>query len=113
MCGRRSRLTPAEVRVLDAAGFTAEGSDERGGKPRPQNMQPAAQDDAQAPGLDRLLESLPTDWHPVSIAGFLRTPHPDIAIDGRPATPLEWLEYSGGDTAPVLKLAEIAEWAAR
>jgi hypothetical protein len=89
MCGRRSRLSPEEIRLLDASGFTAEVSDERGGKPRAQDLQGAALNEAEVPGLSRLLESLPMDWHPDSIMGLLRTPHTDLAIDGHPATPLD------------------------
>lgn len=63
-------------------------------------------------GLDQVLSALPRDLHPVAVAGFLRTSHPDLALDDCPRTPLEWLR-SGGDVAPVLRLVEAADWAGR
>lgn len=63
-------------------------------------------------GLDRVFAALPPNLHPVAVAGFLRTPHPDLALQGRPAHPLEWLQ-SGGDVDPVLRLVEAADWASR
>ncbi len=63
-------------------------------------------------GLDRVFAALPHDLHPVAVAGFLRTPHPDLTLGGRPVTPLEWLR-SGGDLTPVLRLVEAADWASR
>jgi hypothetical protein len=63
-------------------------------------------------GLDRVFAALPANLHPVSIAGFLRTPHLDLAVDGRVLTPVEWLR-SGGDVAQVLRLVEASDWASR
>jgi hypothetical protein len=63
-------------------------------------------------GLNRVFPALPADLHPVAVAGFLRTPHPDLSLDGRPTSPLEWLR-SGGDVAAVLRLVEAADWASR
>ncbi len=63
-------------------------------------------------GLDQVLAALPQDLHPTAVAGFLRAPHPDLAIDGYLRTPLEWLR-SGGDVAPVLRLVQAADWASR
>lgn len=63
-------------------------------------------------GLDRVFAALAPNLHPVAVAGFLRTPHPDLALQGRPVHPLEWLQ-SGGDVGPVLRLIEAADWASR
>ncbi|CAM3797057.1 DNA-binding protein [Mycobacterium frederiksbergense] len=74
----------------------------------PQSGQPYKQ----IRGLDRVFAALAPDLHPVAVAGFLRTPHPDLALQGRPVHPLEWLQ-SGGDADPVLRLVEAADWASR
>jgi hypothetical protein len=63
-------------------------------------------------GLDQVFRALPRDLHPVAVAGFLRTPHPDLTLANRPLSPIEWLS-SGGDVAPVLHVAEAADWASR
>jgi hypothetical protein len=63
-------------------------------------------------GLDRVFTALASNLHPLAVAGFLRTPHPDLALQGRPVHPLEWLQ-SGGDVDPVLRLVEAADWASR
>jgi hypothetical protein len=63
-------------------------------------------------GLDRIFAALATNLHPVAVAGFLRTPHPDLSLRGRLVHPLEWLQ-SGGDADPVLRLVEAADWASR
>jgi hypothetical protein len=63
-------------------------------------------------GLDEVLRVLPADLHPLSVAGFLTTPQPDLRVGGRPVSPLDWLR-SGGDVRPVLSVAEAADWASR
>jgi hypothetical protein len=63
-------------------------------------------------GLDRVFAALAPNLHPVAVAGFLRTPHPDLALQGRPVHPLEWLQ-SGGHGDPVFRLMEAADWASR
>jgi nuclear transport factor 2 (NTF2) superfamily protein len=63
-------------------------------------------------GLDRVFAALSPTLHPLAVAGFLRTPHTDLALQGRPVHPLEWLQ-SGGDVDPVLRLVEAADWASR
>ncbi|MDV6979856.1 DNA-binding protein [Mycobacterium intracellulare] len=63
-------------------------------------------------GLDRVFAALAPNLHPVAVAGFLRTPHPDLSLQGSPVHPLEWLQ-SGGDVDPVLRLVEAADWASR
>ncbi|MEB3052102.1 DNA-binding protein [Mycolicibacter sp. MYC123] len=61
-------------------------------------------------GIDEVFAALPRDLHPIAVAGFLSSPHPDLAIDGYARTPLDWLR-SGGDVSPVLQLVEVADWA--
>lgn len=66
----------------------------------------------QVRGLDQVLQALPTDLHPVSVAGFLTTAQPDLRVDGQAVSPLDWLR-SGGDIRLVLTVAEAADWASR
>jgi hypothetical protein len=57
--------------------------------------------------LDRLrdvLAALPADLHPLEVAGFFTTPHPELEIDGAATTPRAWLA-AGGDPDPVVVLA--------
>ena len=49
----------------------------------------------QVRGLDQVLRALPGDLHPVAVAGFLRTPQPELFHD-RSMAPIEWLR-GGGD----------------
>lgn len=113
MVARYRRLTEAQKHLLDAAGFIEDARAEG------EEIAPGADDerkpvdDAEVPGLDRVLELIPAAWHPVSVTGFLHTPQHDLAVNGAPATPLEWLAHSDGDISPVLELIEIAEWTAR
>lgn len=64
----------------------------------PQTGQPCKQ----IRGLDRVFAALAPNLHPLAVAGFLRMPHPDLALQGRSGHPLEWLQ-SGGDVDPVLR----------
>ncbi|CAJ1511002.1 hypothetical protein [[Mycobacterium] burgundiense] len=59
-------------------------------------------------GLDRVLRALPADLHPIAVAGFLRTPQPDLFLD-RPVTVLEWLR-DGGDVDQAAAVAAGADW---
>lgn len=63
-------------------------------------------------GLDQVFATLPEGLHPVAVANFLRTPYPDLTVDGFAQTPLAWLR-SGGDVEAVLRLIEVADWAGR
>jgi len=111
--GPHRRLTETEKRMLDAAGFTNDPHGQAETVVSPSDPVPERVDNSAVPGLDRVLEALPSSWHPVSATRFLHTPHPDIAINGAPTTPIEWLKHSGGDVTPVLDLIEIAEWTGR
>ncbi|AGB27110.1 hypothetical protein Mycsm_07010 (plasmid) [Mycobacterium sp. JS623] len=62
----------------------------------------------QVRGLDQVLNALPGDLHPVAVAGFLRTPQPDL-VHGRPMTPIEWLR-TGGDVDQAVAAASAVDW---
>lgn len=55
-------------------------------------------------GLDKILEVLPADVHPLAVQAFLEQPHPDLDIDGEPHAPKAWLE-GGGSVERVVELA--------
>ncbi|CAN3132245.1 hypothetical protein ACNUDN_30415 [Mycobacterium sp. smrl_JER01] len=59
-------------------------------------------------GLDQVLKALPDGMHPVAVAGFLRSPQPDLYLD-RALTPVEWLR-SGGDVAQAVAAAGNIVW---
>lgn len=62
------------------------------------------QDGAPIRGLPAVSLALPPDLHPVAVWTFLREPSTDLAVDDRPASPLEWLR-SGGSPDPVAAIA--------
>ncbi len=62
----------------------------------------------QVRGLDQVFKALPADLHPVAVAGFLRTPQPDLFQD-RPMTPVEWLRV-GGDVDQAVAAAANTDW---
>ncbi|MCV7286058.1 helix-turn-helix domain-containing protein [Mycolicibacterium wolinskyi] len=62
----------------------------------------------QVRGLDQVIKALPEGLHPVAIAGFLRTPQPDLVHD-RPMTPVEWLR-AGGDVDQAVAAAVATDW---
>lgn len=55
-------------------------------------------------GLDKVLQALPADAHPLVVQAFLDQPHVDLDIDGEPHTPKDWLE-GGGNAEAVVDLA--------
>jgi hypothetical protein len=59
-------------------------------------------------GLDQVLKALPADLHPVAMAGFLRTPQPDL-FHGQAMTPVEWLR-DGGDVAQAVAAVDGVDW---
>lgn len=56
------------------------------------------------PGLDVVLRAIPDDQPQLMIAAFMNTRQPDLQINGRPATPREWL-LAHGDPRAVAELA--------
>ncbi len=59
-------------------------------------------------GLDQVFKALPPGLHPIAIAGFLRTPQPDL-FHNRPMTPVEWLR-DGGDIGQAITAASNTDW---
>lgn len=57
------------------------------------------------PSLGAVLQALPDNLHPQSVAGLFQTPQPDLVLDGDGVTPKEWLERDG-DSEPVVALAK-------
>lgn len=57
------------------------------------------------PGLRTLLAALPTDLHPLEVAGFMTTADGGLAVDDEPISPREWL-VSGGDVLLAVELIE-------
>lgn len=56
------------------------------------------------PHLDKVLAVMAEDLHPQTVAGFFRSPKPELVLDGSPVGPIEWL-VSGGSEEPVVQLA--------
>lgn len=52
------------------------------------------------PGLATVLAAAPDDQPPLVLAAFFSTKQPDLAMNGEPSTPREWL-LAGGDPARV------------
>ena len=52
------------------------------------------------PHLDGVLKGMPRDLHPQTVAGFFKTPQPELALEGRTVTVTEWL-LAGGSPEPV------------
>lgn len=61
--------------------------------------------DKAIPSLEDVLDALPEDLHPQSVAGFFLTRQPDLVLHGEPVSAKEWLE-SGGPAKNVIELAE-------
>ncbi|MGH3518445.1 MAG: DNA-binding protein [Haloechinothrix sp.] len=60
--------------------------------------------DGVLPGLEVVLSALPEDQPPLVVAAFMNTPQSDLVINGKPATPRQWL-LALGDPKPVAELA--------
>ncbi len=60
------------------------------------------------PGLRAVLAALPSDLHPLEVAGFMTTPDPDLAVADAPLSPRDWL-IGGGDLHVVVELIEHAD----
>lgn len=56
------------------------------------------------PGLDIVLPAVPDDQPQLMVAAFMNTPQPDLEINGKPATPRQWL-LAHGDPHAVAELA--------
>ncbi len=63
--------------------------------------------DGLVPGIDRVLARLPASWSPVAVYRWFHMPNAaleDSAGQGRPLTPLQWLQ-TGNDPDAVAELA--------
>lgn len=58
------------------------------------------------PGLETVLTAIPSDIPALVAAAFMTTPQEDLLVDGKPATPREWL-LAGGDPRRVADLASV------
>ncbi|WP_285743793.1 DNA-binding protein [Lentzea sp. NBRC 105346] len=56
------------------------------------------------PGLETVLSAVPADQPALVVAAFMTTAQEDLLVDGKPATPREWL-LAGGDPRKVADLA--------
>lgn len=93
-------VDPSRVRHKLAAGRLSGWKDQHGWR------LPAWQftGDGVLPGLAAVLASVPADQPPLVVASFMTTPQDDLVLDGRPATPRQWL-LAGGPGEPVAALA--------
>jgi hypothetical protein len=93
-------VDPSRVRHKLAAGRLSGWKDQNGWR------LPAWQFDGGGalPGLAAVLAAVPADQPPLVVASFMTTPQDDLVLDGRPATPRQWL-LAGGHPEPVAALA--------
>lgn len=61
------------------------------------------------PGLPELLAALPTDLHPVEIAGFMLARHPELGVADRTVSPRDWLLHQGDVLAVTALATNLAE----
>jgi hypothetical protein len=61
--------------------------------------------DKSIPSLEDVLDAIPEDLHPQSVAGFFLTPQPDLILHGNLVSAKAWLE-AGGPARNVIDLAE-------
>lgn len=59
--------------------------------------------DGELPGWAQVAPAFPTTAPPTSVAWFMQTPHPDLLLDGRAASPVGWLA-AGKDPGPVVDM---------
>jgi hypothetical protein len=58
------------------------------------------------PGLEAVLGAVPNDQPPLVVASFMTTPQHDLLVDGKLATPRQWL-LATGDPEQVAELASM------
>lgn len=56
------------------------------------------------PGIERVLERLAPDLHPVAVHRWFTVPNPDLTVDDTPTSPLDWLRVGN----PPEAVAELA-----
>ncbi|MCF8609689.1 hypothetical protein L5G28_05855 [Gordonia sp. HY285] len=64
-------------------------------------------EDGELPGWDRIAPAVPSSVHPVSIARFMHTAHPDLTVVGEALPPTDWL-IGGGDPEYVVSMIHTA-----
>ena len=95
------RVSPSRVRQRTAAGsLWALKVDNKLVLPRVQFTPTGL-----VPGLEKILAAVPQGLHPLSLEGLLTEPHTDLAVEGRPASIVQWLR-SGGDPAAAFAVVE-------
>ncbi|HYO78441.1 MAG TPA: hypothetical protein VE010_18420 [Thermoanaerobaculia bacterium] len=55
--------------------------------------------------LDKVLPRLNPGLHPIEVVNWFTTPHPDLVLDQRSVSPVDWLE-AGGEATKVAQLAQ-------
>lgn len=60
--------------------------------------------DGLVPSIDEVIAAFPSDISALSALGFLTTPQPELAHQGRPLSPRDWL-CETGNAQPVVRLA--------
>lgn len=58
------------------------------------------------PGLETVLAAIPSDQPALVVAAFMTTLQEDLLVEGKPATPRDWL-LAGGDPRRVADLASV------
>ena len=58
------------------------------------------------PGADVVFAALDPDLHPVSVQRWFVSPDPDLVVDGKPASPRDWLRR-GGDPRAMAPLLNV------
>jgi hypothetical protein len=58
------------------------------------------------PGLETVLAEIPSDQPALVVAAFMTTLQEDLLVEGKPATPRDWL-LAGGDPRRVADLASV------
>ncbi|GEE00596.1 hypothetical protein nbrc107696_10420 [Gordonia spumicola] len=63
--------------------------------------------DGELSGWAQMAPAFPTTAPPTSVAWFMRTPHPDLSLDGRAVSPVSWLA-AGKDPGRVVDMITTA-----
>lgn len=64
-------------------------------------------DDGELPGWERVAPSFPVTAHPIAVAWFTTTPHPDLTVADAVVSPSRWLT-GGGDPETIVALITAA-----
>lgn len=61
------------------------------------------------PNIEKVLVAVPRGVHPLSVWGLLTQPHADLALEGRPASIVQWLS-SDGYAGAALAIVSALNW---